>query len=74
MARFNQLYSLVDEDRASAQSAEMEREFLAFCRAKSGMNDGDEQQEGGVSDNNVLEMEEEAMAATFEAAWDSDDD
>ncbi len=73
MARFNQLYSLVEEDRASAQSEEIERELLAFCRAKAGMNAGDEQQEGGVSDNNVLEMEE-AMVATIEAAWDSDDD
>jgi len=73
MARFNQLYSLVEEDRASAQSEEMERELLTFCRAKAGMNAGDEQQEGGVSDNNVLEMEE-AMVATIEAAWDSDDD
>ncbi len=73
MARFNQLYSLVEEDRASAQSKEMERELLTFCRAKAGMNAGDEQQEGGVSDNNVLEMEE-AMVATIEAAWDSDDD
>jgi hypothetical protein len=37
------------------------------------MNAGDEQQEGGVNDNNVLEMEE-AMVATIEAAWDSDNE
>ena len=39
MARFNQLYSLVNDDRASVQSEQMERELLAFCRAQAGMSD-----------------------------------
>jgi hypothetical protein len=73
MARFNELYSLVNDDRASAQSEQMERELLAFCRSQAGMSDElrDAQQEGGIGGNNALET---AEAMPVEATWDSDND
>jgi hypothetical protein len=73
MARFNQLYSLVNDDRASVQSEQMERELLAFCRTQAGMSDEqhDEQQEGVASGNNAHET---AEAMPVEATWDSDND
>jgi hypothetical protein len=73
MARFNQLNSLVNDDRASVQSEQMERELLAFCRAQAGMSDEqhDEQQEGVATGNNALET---AEAMPVEATWDSDND
>ena len=73
MARFNQLYSLVNDDRASPQSEKMEHELLAFCRAHAGMNieRHTEQQEGSISGDNALET---ADAIPIEAAWDSDND
>ena len=37
MARLNQLFSLVNNDKASAQSEQMECELLAFCRAQVGI-------------------------------------
>jgi hypothetical protein len=57
MARLNQLYSLVNDDRASPQSKKMEHELLAFCRAHAGMNIEchTEQQEGSISGDNALE-------------------
>jgi hypothetical protein len=73
MARFNQLYKLVHDDRASPQSEKMERELLAFCRTQAGMSDKqhDEQQEGGIRGDNAPERME---AMPIEAAWDSDND
>jgi hypothetical protein len=73
MARFNQLYNLVHDDRASPQSEQMERELLAFCRAQAGMNNEqhDEQQEGGIGGDNGLENTD---TMPIEAAWDSDND
>ena len=73
MATFNQLYKLVNDDRASAQSEQMERELLAFCRVQAGMSDEqpDDQQEGGITGNNALET---AEAMPVEATWDSDND
>jgi hypothetical protein len=73
MARFNQLYSLVNDDRASPQSKKMEQQLLAFCRAHAGMNieRHTEQQEGSSSGDNALET---ADAIPIEAAWDSDND
>ena len=67
MARFNQLYSLVHDDRASPQSEKMERELLAFCRAQAGMNNEqhNEQLEGGISGDNALVT---AEAMPIEAA------
>lgn len=74
MARFNQLYSLVKEDRASAKAEEMERELMAFSRARAGLHDiDDEQREGGTSSNDI-ELDETAESIPVEAAWDSDND
>ena len=73
MARFNQLYSLVKEDRASAKAEEMEREFMAFSRKKAGWHDvNDEQREGDTKDD--IELDETAESMPVEAAWDSDND
>jgi hypothetical protein len=49
--RFNKLYSLVQEDRVSPQSEQMEHELMAYCRAKAGIDDGNAQgeQEGQVT-------------------------
>jgi hypothetical protein len=60
MARFNHLYSLVNNDRASVQSEQMERELLAFCRAQARTSDEqhNEQQEGRISGNNALKRAE----------------
>jgi hypothetical protein len=71
MARFNQLYSLVNDNRASVQPEKMECELLAFCRTQAGMSDEqhDEQQDGVTSGNNALET---AKAMAVEATWDSD--
>jgi hypothetical protein len=33
-ARFNKLYSHVQEDRASPQAEKMEHDLMAYCRAK----------------------------------------
>ena len=74
MARFNQLYSVVNDDRASgAQSELMEGELLVFCRAQAGMSDEqhDAQQKGGIGGNNALET---AEAMPVKAAWDLDKD
>jgi hypothetical protein len=70
-ARFNELYSLVEEDRASQQSEQMEHELMAYCRAKAGIDDGNAQgEQEGQSDNNALEGTE---VLPVEAAWDLDD-
>jgi hypothetical protein len=41
MKRFNTLYALVKEDRASPQAAEMERKLLEFCNSNRQSTDGD---------------------------------
>jgi hypothetical protein len=70
-ARFNELYSLVQEDRASPQSEQLEHELMAYCRAKAGIDDGNAQgEQGGQSDNNALEGTE---VLPVEVAWDLDD-
>ena len=70
-ARFNKLYNLVQEDRASAQSEDMEQELMAFCRAQAGIDDDNAQcQQEGQSDNNAVDGTE---APPVEAAWDLDD-
>ena len=70
-ARFNELYSLVQEDRASPQSEQMEHELMVYCRAKAGIDDGNAQgEQEGQSDNNALEGTE---VMPVEAAWDLDD-
>ena len=70
-ARFNELYNLVQDDRASAQSEQMERELMAFCRAQAGIDDNNAQHEQeGHGNNNAAEGTE---ALPVEAAWDLDD-
>jgi hypothetical protein len=69
-ARFNELYNLVQEDRASAKSEEMECELLALCRRShvGAITDGNaEQEQGGGNASDGIE------AAPVEAAWDLDD-
>ena len=69
MVRFNELYNMVLEDRASPQAEKMERELLAFCtETKSGIDGGvsgaPEEGEGaaGLPEND----------APVEAMWDID--
>jgi hypothetical protein len=70
-ARFNELYSLDEEDRASQQLEQMEHELMAYCRAKAGIYDGNAQgEQEGQSDNNALEGTE---VLPVETAWDLDD-
>jgi len=67
--RFNEFHHLVQEDRASKQSHEMESQLLAFCRTQAGIiTNGDRQCEQGSG--NVLD---ETEALPIEAAWDFDD-
>ena len=67
--RFNEFHHLVQEDRASKQSQEMESQLLAFCRTQAGViTNGDRQREQGSG--NALD---ETEALPIEAAWDLDD-
>ena len=67
--RFNEFHHLVQEDRASEQSQEMESQLLAFCRTQAGViTNGDRQREQGSG--NALD---ETEALPIEAAWDLDD-
>ena len=70
IARFNELYKLVHEDRACPEAAAMERELLAFCRDQGGGNGiADEEGDGGnaIAGSAVLEV------SFVEAAWDLDE-
>ncbi len=70
MARFNELYKLVDDDRACHQAEAMEKELREFCRSQqdSGDSEGDTQGEQG-NDTAGLEV----MDVSFvEATWDLD--
>ncbi len=71
MARLNELYKLVCEDRACPQAAAMEGELLAFCKAKHGgvIGSADGGQDEGAADAGSAPVE----VAFFEAAWDLDD-
>jgi hypothetical protein len=69
MKRFNALFTLVKEDRASPQAAEMERKLLEFCNSKWPNADGD--------GTNAVGQEGEAAARIhtnfeppIEAMWD----
>ena len=67
MARFNDLYNMVIEDRACPQAEAMEREFLEFCKTERNL-DGvlDEGGEGATKSHANVE------AAPVEAMWDID--
>jgi hypothetical protein len=67
-ARFNQLYNLVQEDRASAKCQEMELKLLAFCQTKKA---GEANTEGGQGENSGNVDSTESLPV--EAAWDLDD-
>ena len=71
MARFNELYKLVREDRACPQGTAMEKELLAYCKAKygGGIGGADGGQDEGAA-NAVSATEEVSFV---EAAWDLDD-
>ena len=71
IARFNELYSLVQEDRQCTQAEAMEKQLLAFCMGQAGLVHGRDAR-GGEQDNDTAVPA--AMTATFvEAAWDLDD-
>ena len=67
--RFNEFHELVQEDRASEQSQEMESQLLAFCRTQAGIITNGDTQHGQGSDNAL----DETDALPIEAAWDLDD-
>ena len=71
MARFNELYKLVREDRACPQAAATEGELLAFCKAKYGGGIGGAEggQDEGAADAGSAPVE----VSFVEAAWDLDD-
>ncbi len=71
MARFIELYKLVREDRAYPQATAMEKELLAYCKAKygGGIGGADGGQDEGAA-NAVSTTEEVSFV---EAAWDLDD-
>ena len=74
MARFNELYDMVKEDRACQQATEMEKAVLLKCKECAGIRrcgDGNAMQQDGhdeVGGNTALEF------MPVEAAWESDDD
>ncbi len=76
MRQFNALRIMIKDNRACAQSKDMERELLVFCRTRAGLkntsgNERQEQHDGTGADNNAWET---AVAKVpVEAAWDSDD-
>jgi hypothetical protein len=66
--RFNELYKLVQDNRASAKCQEVECKLLAFCKAEAGaiMDGNDTQRDQEATSGNVDGME----ALPVEAAWD----
>ena len=70
--RFNELYAIVGEDRASAQAAEMEKELLRYCDAQeygNARNDGDTTHEDGGLTNASSAMLDNVQPPV-EACWD----
>ena len=70
MARFNDLYNLVLEDRACPQAEAMERAFLEFCKTERNLDDA-----GGALDEGVEGAAKSLVnreAAPVEAMWDID--
>jgi hypothetical protein len=67
MSRFNELFNLVQEDRACPKAEAMEKDLLSYCRSQAGVvNRGAAQ-----GDNTAVSA---GMDASFvEAAWDIDD-
>jgi hypothetical protein len=71
MARFNELYKLVREDRACPQATAMEKELLAYCKAKYGGGIGGA--EGGQDEGTANAVSTTEEVSFVEAAWDLDD-
>ncbi|MGL6009651.1 MAG: hypothetical protein ACRC1D_09370 [Culicoidibacterales bacterium] len=71
MARFNELYKIVEMDRASSVAEAMERELLAFCRKQMGSKHGLDVEQSQEGDNAEAIVDTEARIV--EAAWDLDD-
>ena len=71
MARFNQLYNMVQEDRASPQALAMEMEFLSFVLNLSGTRRTEQEGEDERIGAAAMVMEPEPLPV--EAAWDLDD-
>ncbi len=70
MVRFNELYKLVEDDRACLQAEAMEKEFREFCRGEYGGDLGGDTQ-GEQGNNNAGSA---VMDVSFvEVAWDLDD-
>lgn len=73
MVRFNELFALVKEDRASPQATEMERKLLEFCRSIKPGTDGDAG--GALAEDQGGEAAARKHAAfepPVEAMWDDD--
>lgn len=71
MVRFNELFALVKEDRASPQATVMERKLLEFCRSIKPGTDGD----GALAEDQGGEAAARKHAAfepPVEAMWDDD--
>ena len=71
MARFNELYKLVEADRASDVAEAMEKELLAFCRRRMGLEHQRESNQGDQGHNTVVPSGIDV--SVVEAAWDLDD-
>ena len=76
MARFNDLYEMVKEDRASQKAKEMEESFRMHCRRLAGKQhpNGNSLHEGVLDSNNAVQGDTEVEVLAVEAAWDSEVD
>jgi hypothetical protein len=72
MARFNELYKLVEADRASNVAEAMEKELLAFCRRRMGLEHQRESGAQGDQGHNTV-VPSGIDVSVVEAAWDLDD-
>jgi hypothetical protein len=71
MSCFNELFKLVQEDRACPDAEAMEKELLSYCRSQAGVvNRGATQGEPG---DNAAVVSARMDASFVEAAWDIDD-
>ena len=72
MKRFNDLYDLVEEDRAFPQAAAVEKEFLDYC-----VEEGNNKKAGGRQNDESTAIEGSASMLQpryIRAAWDLNDE
>lgn len=69
MVRFNELFAMVKEDRASPQASMMEQKLLEFCKTMQ-PKDGDGAEDQGAED---AARKQAAFEPPVEAMWDDDD-